>query len=94
MSRFLLVSLNLDAILQETTIRRRRERLRVISDELSLEYTYGATLGRIEAQDSHKSKLGISALMWICHSKRPLRAGFRIVRPVKSGRHDQLVGLN
>ena len=47
-SRFLLVSLNLDAILQETTIHQRRERLRVMTDGLGLEGAYGATLDRIK----------------------------------------------
>jgi len=73
MSRFLLVSLNLDSILQETTIHRRRERLRVI-DGLGLEDAYGATLERIRAQGDQKSGLGIAALMWISHAERPLRA--------------------
>jgi len=41
---------------------------------LHLEDTYGATLNRIKAQGSHKSRLGTTALMWICHSERRLRA--------------------
>jgi len=35
---------------------------------------YAPTLDRIKAQDSHKSRLGTTALMWICHSERQLRA--------------------
>ena len=35
---------------------------------------YRKTLDRIGAQGGQKSRLGISALMWICHSERPLRA--------------------
>ena len=73
-SRFLLVSLNLDAILQETTTHRRRERLQVMTDELGLEHAYGATLERIRAQGDRKSGLGMTALMWICHSERQLGA--------------------
>jgi len=73
-SRFRLASLSLDAILQETTVFRRRERLRVITDGLNLEDAYGVTLDRIKAQGGHKSRLGMAALMWICHSERQLRA--------------------
>jgi len=72
-SRFQLVSLNLDAIMQETTIRGRRGKLREITDGPGLEDTYGATLDRIKAQGGYKSRLGATALMWICHSKRELR---------------------
>jgi len=68
------MSLSLDAVLEETTIHRRRERLDVIPDALILGDTYGPTLGRIEAQGGHKSKLAMSALMWICHSETPLGA--------------------
>jgi len=71
--RFRLVSLNLDSILQETTIRKRRGKLRAITDGPGLEDTYGATLDRIKAQGGYKSRLGTTALMWICHSKRQLR---------------------
>ena len=73
MCRFLLVSLNIDAILQETTIHRRRERLRVMTDGLDLEDAYRGTLDRIKAQGGQKSRLGMTALMWICHSERLLR---------------------
>jgi len=58
--------------MQETTIRKRREKLRVITDGPGLEDTYGATLDRIKAQGGYKSRLGTTALMWICHSKREL----------------------
>jgi len=72
--RFLLVSLNLEAILQESTIYRRQERLRKIRGGLGLGDAYGATIERIKAQDGDKSRLGISALMWISHAQRPLKA--------------------
>ena len=39
--RFLLVSINTEAILQESTKYRRRERLRKMTDELGLEDVYG-----------------------------------------------------
>jgi len=73
-SRFLLVSLNIDAILQETTIHRRRQKLSAITDGLGLEDAYGATLGRIKGQGGEKARLGIAALMWISHTERPLNA--------------------
>jgi len=62
---FLLASLKIEAILQESTIYRRRERLNKIIDELELEIFYGATIQRIKAQAGDKSRLGMAALMWI-----------------------------
>ena len=35
---------------------------------------YDATIGRIKAQDGDKSRLGMTALMWISNAERPLRA--------------------
>ena len=62
-SRFLLVSLNIDAILQETTIHRRRQKLNAMTDGLGLGDAYGATLSRIKGQGGRKPKLGIATLM-------------------------------
>ena len=73
MSRFLLVSLNIDAILQETTIRRRRQKLSAMTDGLGLGSAYSETLSRIKRQGGEKSRLGMAALMWISHSERPLK---------------------
>jgi len=73
-SRFLLASLNIDAILQESTISRRREKLGRMTNGLELEDVYGATIERIKAQDGDKSRLGMMALMWISHAERPLQA--------------------
>jgi len=72
-SRFLLVSLNIDAILQETTIYHRRQRLNAMTDELGLESAYSATLSRIKGQGGRKAMLGMAALMWISHAERPLK---------------------
>ena len=72
-SRFLLVSLNIDAILQETTMRRRRQKLRAITDGSGLESAYGESLGRIKRQGGARAGLGMAALMWISHSERPLK---------------------
>ena len=73
--RFLLVSLNVDAILQASTIHRRRERLNKITDGLGLGDAYDTTIERIKAQDGDKPKLGLEALMWVSHAERPLTAG-------------------
>ena len=72
--RFLLVSLNIDAILQETTVYRRRQRLSAMTDGLGLGEVYGATLGRVEGQGGEKSRLGMAVLMWVSHAERPLKA--------------------
>jgi len=72
-SRFLLVALNIDAILQETTARRRRKRLHSMSDGLGLDSAYEKSLGRIKGQGGAKARLGMAALMWITHSVRPLK---------------------
>ena len=61
-------------ILQETTIYRRRHKLRTMQNGLDLGGAYGATLGRIKAQGEEKARLGIAVLMWISHSRRPLQA--------------------
>ena len=71
--RFLLVSLNIDAILEETTIHRRRQKLSVMTDGVGLGDAYSATLGRIKRQRGEKARLGMAALMWISHSERPLK---------------------
>ena len=70
----MLVSLSIDAILQETTIHRRRQKLSAIVDGLGLEDAYETTLGRIKGQGGEKAKLGMAALMWISHSERPLKS--------------------
>jgi len=74
MCRFLLVSLNLEAILQESTIYRRRERLKKIRGGLGLGDAYSATIERIKVQGGDKSRLGIVALMWVSHAERSLSA--------------------
>jgi len=69
-----LVSLNIDAILHESTISRRREKLRKMTSGLELGDVYCTTIDRIRAQDGDKSRLGMAALMWISHAEWPLRA--------------------
>jgi len=71
--RFLLVSLKVETILRETTIHRRRNKLNAMREGLGLRDAYETTLERIKAQEGDKTKLAMTALMWICHSERPLR---------------------
>ena len=70
--RFLLASLHIEAILRETSIARRRKRLKSVEDGADLGDAYGATLERIKAQGGEKTKLAIATLTWICHAERPL----------------------
>jgi len=72
--RFLLVALNIDAVLQETTIHRRRQKLNSMTYGLGLGDAYSVTLDRIKRQGEEKARLGMTTLMWISHSERPLKA--------------------
>ena len=58
--------------MKESTIHRRRERLRKITGGLGLGGAYGATIERIKAQGGDRPRLAIAALMWICYAERPL----------------------
>ena len=71
--RFLLVSLNIDAILGEMTIRQRRKKLEEITRGNGLGDAYTATLTRLQAQEGNKAVLGLKVLMWVLYSERPLR---------------------
>ena len=73
MSRFLLVFLSIETILQETTIYRRRQKLRAMKNGVDLGGGYEATLRRIKAQGGERARLGMAVLMWIAHSRRPLQ---------------------
>ena len=72
-SRFLLVSLNIAAILDETTVHLRREQLKRMTNGRGLGNVYGVTLDRIK-QSGGKSRLAMAALMWISRSERPMSA--------------------
>jgi len=72
--RFLLVSLNIDAVLEEVTIHQRKKKLDQMIQGNGLRDAYSATLGRIKAQKGSKSRLGMEVLMWLSHSERPLNA--------------------
>ena len=73
-NRFLLVSLNMDAILSEATIYQRKQALHGMTKGLGLRDAYDTTLDRIRQQGGSKSRFGITALMWISHSERPLES--------------------
>jgi len=46
----------------------------MITNGLGLGDAYDATLERIKYLGGSKPKLGMAALMWVCHSERPLNA--------------------
>ena len=71
-SSFLLVSLNMDAILGEITLTRRRKKPDEMTKGDGLGGAYTETLSRIQAQPRSGSKLGIEVLMWVSHAERPL----------------------
>ena len=73
-SRFLLVSLSIEGILGEVTIRQRRKKLEEMTQGNGLSDAYTATLSRLKAQKGYKSVLGLKVLMWVLYSERPLRA--------------------
>ena len=60
--------------MHESTIYRRRGKLRKIADGSELGGVYGTAIARIKAQDRDKSRLGMAALVWTSHAERPLRA--------------------
>ena len=70
--RFLLVSLNIDAILGEVTISDRRQKLNEMTKGNHLGDAYATTLTRIKAQKGSRSRVGMEALMWVLSSERPL----------------------
>jgi len=45
-----------------------------MGDGLGWEGAYGTTIERIKALDGDQSRLGMAALMWVSHAKRPLTA--------------------
>ena len=72
--RFLLASLNIEAILGEITIAERREKLEEMARGNGLSDAYKATLTRLKIQKGNRPGLGLKALMWVLFSERPLRA--------------------
>ena len=74
MCRFLLVTLNIEAILAEVTISRRRKKLEEMARGNGLSDAYTTTLTRLKGQKGNKSALGLKVLMWVLYSEQPLRA--------------------
>jgi len=74
MYRFLLVSINIESILEEVTIVRRRRKLEEIAGGSGLSDAYTATLARMKWQKGNKASIGLKVLMWVLYSERPLRA--------------------
>jgi len=74
MRRFLLVSINIEAILGEVTIGLRRKKLEEMARGNGLSDAYTTTLTRLTGQKGNKSVLGLKVLKWVLYSERPLRA--------------------
>ena len=74
-SRFLLVSLNIDTILGEVTISDRRQKLNDMAKGNQLGDAYATTLTRMKAQKGSRSRLEMGALIWITNSERLLHTG-------------------
>jgi len=72
-NRFLLVSLNVNAVLEEPTILERKEKLDEMTQGNGLQGAYSSTLERIKAQSGSKPSLVMNTLMWLSHSERPLK---------------------
>jgi len=68
------VALQIEAILGEVTISRRRKKLEEMARGNGLSDAYTATLTRLKGQKGNKSVLGWKVLMWVLYSERPLRA--------------------
>jgi len=68
------VALNIEAILDETTLANGKRVLRkVATGGLDLDCVYAQTLQRIRDQMGSRSRLGMEVLMWVSHAERPLR---------------------
>ena len=72
MTSFLLVSLNIEAILGEITLTRRRKKLDEMTKGDGLGDAYTETLSRMKAQPGSRSKLGMEVILWISYAERPL----------------------
>ena len=74
MCRFLLVSINIEAVLGEVTIGLRREKLEETARGNGLSDAYTANLARLKEQKGSKAAVGLKVLKWVLYSERPLRA--------------------
>ena len=72
-SRFLLASLIIDAVLREKTIGQRKKKLAEMARGKGLSDAYTATLKQLKPKEGDEPELGLKALMWMSCSERPLR---------------------
>ena len=63
----------MDAVLGQTTVHGRRQKLRMMTEGLDLKNVYGSTLERIKELGGEKTRLGMAALMWVSHAERLLQ---------------------
>ena len=70
--RLPLVSRNIDAILGEVTVFRRRQKLDEMTKGNHLGNAYARALARVKAQEGGRSRFGMEALMWVSNSEQPL----------------------
>ena len=73
-TRLLLASLSMDAILAGVTIHQTRQALLGVAKGLGFQDAYCTTLDRIRQQGGNRSKIGMDTLMWVSHCERPLRS--------------------
>ena len=70
----MLVALNIEAILGETSLTRRKIILqKVATTGVDLDSVYSQTLQRIKEQKGDRSRLGMEVLMWVSYTERPLQ---------------------
>ena len=68
------MALNIDAILDETSIAERKKMLqKVATTGINLDSVYDQTLRRIKEQKGGRSKLGMEVLVWVSYAERPLQ---------------------
>ena len=72
--RFLLVSISIEVILSQATIRRRRKKLEEMARGDGFGDFYDYLINRIKKEGKRESKLGMDVLLWVLHSERPLHA--------------------
>jgi hypothetical protein len=70
--RFLLSALHIHMVLQNRTIRKRREALMELPDGLA--DSFACTVDRIkQSPEPHTAELGMKVLMWVHLTYRPLK---------------------
>ncbi|CCX33867.1 Similar to hypothetical protein TRIATDRAFT_305868 [Trichoderma atroviride IMI 206040]; acc. no. EHK48124 [Pyronema omphalodes CBS 100304] len=70
MVEFLLLALQIETVIDQTTIRKRRAALKTIPK--GLDSAFEATISRIKAQSRAKSELAMDVLKWSFFAERPL----------------------